>query len=329
MTGNSCGLRIRTAEVNRLSLAGVVTLGVNRFGARQVEERMIKLGVFSDEVSQDLERAIALAKDFRLNGLEIRSVWNTPPDKLSDDDAKRIRLALDRAGLECYSIASPFFKCNLHSEGEYGVHLDILRRCIRLAKTLGTNNVRGFTFWRKPSPTFEEARDAIIRKFREPVSIIEGEGIYLLIENESSTYVASGIKLSHLIRDIGSKNVRVTWDPCNCLFDRACEPPFPEGYEAVKNLIRLVHVKDAVRVDDDRIAEHVPVGEGDAGLRQLFSRLKRDGYSGYLSLETHWRPVRRLEKELVDKPGGQAYSEDAEAASRICAEKMIRMFAEA
>jgi len=290
---------------------------------------MIKLGVFSDEVSQDLERAIALANEFGLNGLEIRSVWNRPPDKLTDDDARRIRSALDEAHLECYSIAAPFFKCELRSEEEYNRHLDILRRCIRLAKTLGTNNVRGFTFWRKPSPTFEEARDDIIRKFREPVSIIEEEGIYLLIENESSTYVASGVKLRALIEDIGSPNVRVAWDPCNCLFDRACEPPFPDAYEAVKDLIRLVHVKDAVRVDDDRIAEHVPVGDGHAGLRQLFSRLKRDGYSGYLSLETHWRPARKLEKELVDKPGGQAYSEDAELASRICAEKMIRMFAEA
>ena len=290
---------------------------------------MIKLGVFSDEVSQDLATAIALAKEFNLSGLEIRSVWSKPPDKLDDEDAARIRSALDEAGLECYSIASPFFKCNLDSDEEYRQHLEILRWCIRLAKALGTNNVRGFTFWRKPSPTFEEARDAIIEKFREPVSIIEGEGIYLCIENESSTYIASGVKLRRLIEDIGSPNVRVTWDPCNCLFDRACEPPYPDGYEAVKDVIRLVHVKDAVKVDDERIGEHVPVGEGDNPLRELFSRLKRDKYDGYLSLETHWRPTEQLQKDLVDRPGGEAYSANAELASRICLENMTRMFEEA
>ncbi|NQT83262.1 sugar phosphate isomerase/epimerase [bacterium] len=289
---------------------------------------MIKLGVFSDEVSQDLDRAIALAKEFNLSGLEIRSVWNKPPEKLGDDAAK-IRSALDEAGLECYSIASPFFKCNLASEDDYREHLDILRRCIRLAKALGTNNVRGFTFWRKASPTFEEARDTIIEKFREPVSMIEGEGIYLCIENESSTYIASGVKLRRLIEDIGSPNVRVTWDPCNCLFDPSCEPPYPEGYEAVRDVLRLVHVKDAVKVPDERLAEHVPIGEGDNPLRELFSRLKGDGYDGYLSLETHWRPTKELAKDLVDRPGGAAYSEDAELASRVCLENMTKMFEEA
>lgn len=290
---------------------------------------MIKLGVFSDEVSQDLMRAIALATEFNLSGLEIRSVWDKPPQTIDDDVAARIRAALDDAGLECYSIASPFFKCELDSDGEYRQHIDILRRCIRLARALGTDNVRGFTFWRKDSPSFEEVRDRIIERFREPVSIIEGEGIHLCIENESSTYVASGIKLRNLLQDIGSPNIRVTWDPCNCLFDRACEPPYPEGYEAVKDVLRLVHVKDAKKVDDERIGEHVPIGEGDAMLKPLFSRLKKDGYNGYLSLETHWRPKQQLDKDLVDRPGGAAYSENAELASRICLEKMVTMFEEA
>jgi sugar phosphate isomerase/epimerase len=294
-----------------------------------VEDKMIKLGVFSDEVSQDLMRAIALAREFNLHGLEIRSVWDKPPQTLDDALAARIRDALDDAGLECYSIASPFFKCELDSEEQYKQHIDILRRCIRLARALGTNNVRGFTFWRKESPSFEEARDRIVEKFREPVSIVEGEGIHLCIENESSTYVASGIKLRKLIEDIGSPNIRVTWDPCNCLFDRACEPPYPDGYDAVKDVLRLVHVKDAKKVDDERIGEHVPIGEGNAMLRPLFSRLKKDGYSGYLSLETHWRPKQQLDKDLVDRPGGAAYSENAELASRICLEKMVKMFEEA
>jgi hypothetical protein len=36
-----------------------------------------------------------------------------------------------------------------------------------------------------------------------------------------------------------------------------------------------------------------------------------------------------LDKDLVDRPGGAAYSENAELASRICLEKMVRMFKEA
>ena len=40
---------------------------------------MIKLGVITDEVSQDLEEAIQFAQRFQLDGLEIRSVWDRGP----------------------------------------------------------------------------------------------------------------------------------------------------------------------------------------------------------------------------------------------------------
>jgi len=37
---------------------------------------MFKLAVFTDEISQDLHRAIDMAQDFKLKGLEIRSEKN-------------------------------------------------------------------------------------------------------------------------------------------------------------------------------------------------------------------------------------------------------------
>ena len=48
-----------------------------------------------------------------------------------------------------------------------------------------------------------------------------------------------------------------------------------------------------------------------------FAALKDDGYEGFCSLETHWRPV-ALSEEEIKRPGGAAYSESGEYASRIC-----------
>jgi hypothetical protein len=50
----------------------------------------------------------------------------------------------------------------------------------------------------------------------------------------------------------------------------------------------------------------------------------RDGYDGYVSLETHWRPV-KLSEELLNRPGGEKFSESGELASRICLENIMKM----
>ncbi len=53
---------------------------------------MFKLAVFTDEVSQDFEQAIAVALEYNLDGLEIRSVWDMPPHQI---DAKSIERMQD------------------------------------------------------------------------------------------------------------------------------------------------------------------------------------------------------------------------------------------
>ena len=72
----------------------------------------MKLAVITDEVSQDLEKVAALAKEFGLSGLEIRSVWNKAPHELDKTDIARIKKILADYGMEVCSIASPFFKCD-------------------------------------------------------------------------------------------------------------------------------------------------------------------------------------------------------------------------
>ena len=67
-----------------------------------------KLAVFSDEVSQDLAKAISVAREYGLAGLEIRSVWDKPPQNLDSSDINEIRKQVREAGLKVCSIASPF-----------------------------------------------------------------------------------------------------------------------------------------------------------------------------------------------------------------------------
>jgi L-ribulose-5-phosphate 3-epimerase len=64
--------------------------------------------------------------------------------------------------------------------------------------------------------------------------------------------------------------------------------------------------------------EPVPIGEGEVDYVGQFSALVRDGYDGYLSLETHWRPVTQLPEDLVQMPKGEQFSYMGDVATKEC-----------
>ncbi|RLF00990.1 MAG: sugar phosphate isomerase/epimerase [Thermoprotei archaeon] len=275
--------------------------------------RSIKLSVITDEVSQELARVIDFAVNHGLEGIEVRTLWNMKPHELVDK-AGEIRKELESAGLEVSAIASPVFKCDLLSEEEYREHMDILERCIALAKALDTRIIRIFTFWRKGS--LDQYLDQILEKFMAAVDVAASEGVVLAVENEPSTHVNNGRRLRQFLDAVSKPNVvSGVWDPGNDVFDPEGEQPYPEGYSYVRGFFVHVHVKDGRRVDGGY--EFTPVGEGEVNWLEQLKALVRDRYTGYLSLETHWRP-KQLPRELVELPGGEAYSAMGEYASIIC-----------
>ncbi len=283
---------------------------------------MFKKAIFTDEVSQDFQTAVNVALEYGLDGLEIRSVWDTAPQDLGDY-VPSMKKILDGTGLAVCSIASPFFKCDIDSEEEYREHIGILERCIALAKAFDCRIIRGFTFWRKGK--LEDQWGKILRKFEEPVQLLEREGMILAIENEASTCIGTGGVLRKFLDELDAPQVKSMWDAANVLFDDVFEEvPYPDGYQAVKQDMVHMHLKDAKRMPEP---ECTPIGEGDIDYRGQFKALADDGYEGYVSLETHWRPV-KLSEETLDRPGGSAFSASGEVASRLCLDNWMRMLKE-
>jgi L-ribulose-5-phosphate 3-epimerase len=284
--------------------------------------KMFKLSVFTDEVSQDLEVATKFARNFNLNGVEIRNVWGKPPHELLKE-LDKVKKILAKYELEVSSVASPFFKADLNNSEEYAKHLEILEKSIELAKELETNIIRGFTFWR--NGTLNEHIDEIVEKFQKPLEIVEKEGVVLAIENEPSTFVGNGQELAQFLNRIDSKNVRAVWDPGNDIWDPLGEIPYPDGYSYVKGKTVHVHIKDGVRKGAEGKYEFVAFGEGEIDYLGQLKALKKDGYSGYLSLETHWRLKKKLPKDVIKRPAGDEFSALGEESSRICMENLQAM----
>lgn len=284
---------------------------------------MFSMAVITDEVSQDLDVAIKLAVAFDLEGVEIRSVWDKPPQALNETDIDQIRGKTEEAGLKIFGVAAPFFKCDIDSDEAYREHLEILRKCIHVAQVFGTPLVRVFAFW-KQMP-LEAYWDKIIDRYQEPIRMAEGEGMIFGLENEHTTMIRTGLETRRIIDALGSPVVKPLWDPGNEVCTDDGEPPYPDGYNHIKQDMYHMHIKDAVKDGPDG-AECVSMGEGDIDYRGHFSDLIESGYDGSVSLETHWRPkTEQIRKDLLNRPGGSEFSELGEEASRICLQNTLAM----
>jgi sugar phosphate isomerase/epimerase len=265
---------------------------------------VFKTAVITDEIDQDFETACALARKYSLDGVEIRSVYERGPFEFTGDDAQRMKEVLSKTGLKACAISSPFFKCRMDEPEEIREHLKGLRRCIALADELGADLIRGFTFLANPDRAFDV--QAIASRFGEALTILENTGKILVLESDPSVQATNAGTLAQVVEAVNSPLVRALWDPGNDIWDPLGEVPYPDGYGVIKSLMAHMHLKDGIR--KDRNPEGAPVTKGDVDFEGQFRALIKDGYSGYVSLETHYRPAHKISEELLAMPKGAAFS---------------------
>ena len=270
---------------------------------------MWKLSVITDEISQDVFRAAALARAYGLEGLEIRSAFDRDAYRLTDVDVAAIRDAARAEGLAVCAVAPPFFKCGLADESATRRHLDGLLRAVEVANALGAKIVRGFGFWRA-GDGIPYAR--IAERILRAIPILEDGDVALALENDPSVFTPDGRTLAALVDEVSHPRVGALWDPGNVLFGSG-ERPFPEGYGAVRGRIVHMHLKDA-RLNG-AAPEAVAFGMGEVDYEGQFRALADDGYGGWISVETHYRLDRALSEAELLLPAGLNFTEGGEAAT--------------
>jgi len=264
-----------------------------------------RLGVITDEISPDLERALDVMLDYDIREVELRDLWGKNVLKLDSGEMARAKKAIGDRGMSVCSIASPFYKCALDVESRVGPDVErkmhgaaetslseqwgLLERACELAKLFGAGIVRVFAFWRD-RPLTPAVYSRIEEAFEAPLRLAEREGLVLGLENEHACLLGTGGETAPLVRKVDSPFLRCVWDPGNAF--QLGEKPYPEGYTALKDLIAHIHVKDARRIHraDGKVeCPWMPIGKGEIDYLGQFSALVEDGYSGVVSLETHYR----------------------------------------
>lgn len=272
----------------------------------------MKRAVISDEISSDITIAAQLAAQHGLYGLEIRNVFGVGAHELSGAQLETIDQTAKQYGLAIVAIASSAFKCDLHDDA-FEEHLAILKPCFTVARMLGTNIIRVFSFWQ--SLSWEDALPLIVPKLHIAADLAQKAGMILVLESDPGVYATNAKKLADIIEAVDSPALKALWDPGNDLYDPDHETPYPDGYLRIKPHIRHMHVKDARR-NADGTSQCLPFGKGAVDWRGQIKALLSDGYQGVLSLETHYRVGQQLDHTLLKQPKGHTFSDGAYEATQ-------------
>jgi sugar phosphate isomerase/epimerase len=271
---------------------------------------LVKLAIISDEISQDLDRALELVQRHGFDGIEIRSVWNTRPHELSIDQCQRIRDRVGAAGVKLVAYDSPAFKQPLpRTRREFDAAARVLETSMGVARDLGCPPTRVFSFYREGPPRPAAAVEAMAKLLDR----VPAPDVPLLLENGMRTNSPTAAALAELLELLGPRPFGALWDPGNAAFCGLEQTPPAQAYEMLRPKLRLVHVKDP-----RGSSSYTRLGTGDLPWGEIAAELAAGRFGGFLSLETHWRLGRILSQAERDEPWGEDFSCDGYEPSSIC-----------
>jgi L-ribulose-5-phosphate 3-epimerase len=262
---------------------------------------MVRLGAITDEISDDLERSLALFNEWGAQDVEIHTLWGSSIERLDADEVERLRRLLDDRGLRAWMLSSTvFLRCRILGgsppeawdrrfdsiPGTYAEHVAALHRCLETATALGAPLIRVFGFWPEagnPDAVTEE----IVTRLREAADLAARYGIALAVENCPHSQLDQTHKVLEVLEAVRSPWLRLLWDPSNAW---RCGEADPVGIidRAMPHLAHM-HLK-GIRLGGGLSAgrAYVPLDEGDVDYRQLLAGVLAAGYTGVFSLEPHY-----------------------------------------
>ena len=271
------------------------------------------LSLVAEEIGQDLDRALFVAQTLGIREIELGSLWGQRIDNVSLSQMLRARESLAKHAVKVSVMAPITFKSvlldhmtvgSIERDPHFQEEFRLFRTSLEAARFFGAPLIRVFSFRRpgmqnagNPSPRHpkggdfpEEMQEKVSRALSLACAEAEKAGVTLALENVRSCWGNSGHNTARIIDRVGSPALKVTWDPANA-FVSGEDDAFPTGYQAVNGHVVNVHLKDAVVENvDTGLTRWERMGDGALDWRNQLAALKDDGFSGSLSIETHWSP---------------------------------------
>ncbi len=255
---------------------------------------MFRLAVTTDEIDDDLVKAVAFLQAYGIKYCEIRELWDQYNTSLPLEKIREARSILDDAGISLAVLDTSFFKTSLPEsrtvagDKALGKQWDLLERAFERAEILGTKLIRSFafTYKRVESPN-QDFYPRIYELAAELAERAQNAGYRLAVENVADSYVSTAADSASLLKAVQNPSLGLKWDPNNSA-RAGGRTPFPDGYRMLDSKrILHVHFRDYRRLRDGSI-EWCGVGDDEFDHVGQLRVLLSDNYQGVIWLETHY-----------------------------------------
>ena len=237
---------------------------------------VFKLSAFADEAGNTLDEQIDALLSNGIKFIEPRFVDGKGILDLTDVELANMKKRLDEFGIRVGSVGSPIGKYGIDEPFE--AHLEKFGRCLEVARALGTDKIRMFSFF-VSQHSLSEKREEVIRRLKVMVEMAQREGILLCHENESLIYGQMPREVADLLTSV--PDMGGIFDPANY---RMNDADVMEGIEATLINLAYLHIKDA----EYKTQTILPAGEGEGKIGEILDIVnERVEGDVYLTLEPH------------------------------------------
>ena len=270
------------------------------------------IAAITDEFStDDHDVALDAMAEIGMTGAELRVIGGRNILDLSDAEVVDARGRVEARGMRVVGIASPLLKCVLpdgpaidqrFQQDVFGSAYTfedqprLTRRAFEVAGLAGADLIRVFSYWRTVDPSRVAPR--VAEALTDLADQALDHHVTIGLENEHACNVGTGAEAARMLAAVDHPALKLIWDPANAFV--LGETPYPAGYADLPvGRLAHVHAKDCVMSGLTPVWG--PLGEMAIDWRGQMAALVRDGYTGAISLETHWRGAdgNRLQASLI------------------------------
>ena len=248
----------------------------------------IQLGITTDEIDDDPQVAAAFLSRFHLHWAEVRNVWGKYNTAQPAEKVREARAIFDAAKVRVSIVDTAFFRADIPTGAALDKEWALLDAAMDRGDIFGAKLLRIFAFVPKDGSTGDTAAwPRSYELLKEAATRAKRRGFRLAVENLKGGYVQTGADAARMLKAVQHDALGVVWDPNNAA--ASGETSFPEGYRKLDPArIFHVHLRDFRRKPEGGV-DWMPVGAGEFDNVAQIRALRKDGYKGGFTLETHWR----------------------------------------
>jgi len=236
-----------------------------------------------------IDEIIDIAVKNKYDGIEIRAVKGTTdiaslPEFKEGGLAETIKKLRD-SGLAVACLGTSLKFCEAGKANQEKM-LDDAKVCLEIAKALNCKYIRTFGGPMPLMQGYTESMKWTWDGYQRLCDLTDTMGVMPLIETHDD--FSTSPRVLDLINGVGRGKMGVVWD---ILHPLRYGEPVKATFEALKDMIFHVHVKDSAEFDA-RGFDFSLLGEGKVPVAECLAMLSGNGYDGYLSFEWEklWHP---------------------------------------